>query len=256
MTTDALPVVMYHGVHADRGSHGHFDLTYSVTPELFERQLDWLLDNGFGTVLLDEPAGAGGPVVVLSFDDGDVSNIEVALPLLLERGMRAEFFVTSDFVGRPGRLTPGDVRALVDAGMGVQSHGRTHRCLADLSEDDLHEELDTSKRALEAWTGGPVGGLSLPGGRGGERERRCALGLGYRHLLNSVPGPNRRRRPGEYLNRVTATRSVTPDEFAMLVRWSGPAARRATARTAVLELGKQVLGNERYNRVRDRLRRS
>lgn len=37
-----LPVLMYHGLHADPGARGRFDAVYSVTPVAFARQMDWL----------------------------------------------------------------------------------------------------------------------------------------------------------------------------------------------------------------------
>jgi peptidoglycan/xylan/chitin deacetylase (PgdA/CDA1 family) len=39
------------------------------------------------------------PAVGITFDDGHVSNWVYALPLLKERGMRASFFVCTDFIG-------------------------------------------------------------------------------------------------------------------------------------------------------------
>ncbi len=41
--------------------------------------------------------------VLLTFDDGDRSDYDVVLPILVEKGWRALFFVTPGFVGRPDR---------------------------------------------------------------------------------------------------------------------------------------------------------
>ena len=37
----------------------------------------------------------------VSFDDGNASDLEIALPALLERGMSATFFVVADRLGQP-----------------------------------------------------------------------------------------------------------------------------------------------------------
>lgn len=253
----SLPVLMYHGLHADAQSGGRFESVYSVAPAEFAAQLDWLLQNGYRSIRLSDlgaPSGAARPVVI-TFDDGDVSNVEVALPLLRERGMVAEFFVTGDFIDCAGMLTSGDVRALAAAGMGVQAHGQTHRYLEDLDAEALAEELAASKRKLEQLSGRSVDALALPGGRGGERERREALRLGYRHLFNSVPGPNRRRRDGEYLQRLTVTRGLALEAFAAMVEWRGLQPRIARMRYHALALPKMLLGNRRYERLRTRLLR-
>ncbi len=225
--TRALPVVMYHGLHASADDAGRFDPVYSVTPDEFRRQLDWLVQNGYRAVRLRdlETLDRSAKAVIISFDDGDVSNRTVALPLLKERGLAAEFFVTADFIDQPGMLSAAQTRELADAGMGVQSHGCTHRYLEDLDEATLAAELHDSKRRLETATGAPVDSLALPGGRGGERELRLAQQLGYRYVLNSAPGVNHGWRDGDYLERVAITRTMHIDEFASLVAWRGVAPR-------------------------------
>lgn len=250
------PVLMYHGLHAHSGSAGRFDPVYSVTPERFARQLDWLRDNGFAGVSLadaDAARATGRALAVISFDDGDVSNIEVALPLLLERGMTAEFFITSDFIDMPGMLTATDVRQLAQAGMGIGSHGRTHAFLEDLAPEPMRAELRDSQATLSRSIGRRITSIALPGGRGGERERRAALALGYRHLLGSVPGPNRQWRTDAWLQRLAVTRNTKMEDFAALVRWQGVAPRIAKARFLVLGVPKRVLGNRRYQRLRESL---
>jgi peptidoglycan/xylan/chitin deacetylase (PgdA/CDA1 family) len=252
--SEFLPVLMYHGLHADTQARGRFDSVYSVAPDEFARQLDWLADNGYRTVRLGDIGAVDKPVLI-TFDDGDASNLDVALPLLLRRGFTAEFFVTSDFIDQPGMLSPEATRALAGAGMGVQSHGRTHRYLEDLDPEALAAELSHSKQRLESVTGRPVEALALPGGRGGERERQAALQLGYRYVLNSVPGPNRVRRPGEYLQRLAITRNLPLDDFAALVSWRGIGPRWMQARHHLLGWPKRLLGNQRYERLRARVLR-
>jgi peptidoglycan/xylan/chitin deacetylase (PgdA/CDA1 family) len=253
MTDDRLPVLMYHGLHADGSDPGRFDPVYSVTPLEFVRQLDWLRANGYRSVRLDDAGSVGGKSIVISFDDGDVSNVAVALPLLRERSMVAEFFITSDFIGQPGMLTAQDVRALAQSGMGVQSHGRSHRFLEDLDFEAMHAELRDSKDRVEGASGVPVTAIAFPGGRGAGRERDAALGLGYRHVLGSVPGCNRVRRPHECYERIAITRDLPLREFAALVAWKGWRPRYARTRFRALRVPKLLLGNERYQRLRARL---
>lgn len=254
MSARALPVLMYHGLHADQRAHGRYDAVYSVHPSAFARQLDWLRGNGYRSVLPGDRAAAGeGRRVAITFDDGDVSNLEVALPLLRERGMVATFFVTSGFVDQPGMLSPAQLRALADAGMAIGAHGRSHAFLEDLGEAALAAELGESRDALAAIAGCTVDAMALPGGRGGERERIAAHAAGYRHLFGSVPGPNRRSDGDGWLQRIAVTRGTTIDEFAALVAWRGLRPRVARARFAALAWPKRVLGNARYERLRAQL---
>lgn len=251
-----LPVLMYHGLHADVGAHGRFDPVYSVAPGAFAAQLDWLAANGFQAVRLHEAEAslrAGRKPVVITFDDGDVSNHEVALPLLRERGMHAEFFITSDFINQDGMLRAGQVRELAAAGMGIGGHGQTHRFLEDLPAPALRDELQNSRQRLQDASGVAVDALALPGGRGGGRERALALELGYRYLLGSAPGPNRRPMQGRWLQRHAVTRGLSLEAFAAQVAWRGLSPRLAQARFLALKLPKKVLGNQAYERLRERL---
>lgn len=253
MADAGLPVLMYHGLHASDADPGRFEPVYSVSPTEFAAQLDWLMENGFRSTRLDGAATGSGKPIVISFDDGDVSNYNVALPLLRERGMVAEFFITSDFVGQPGMLETGHIRALADSGMGVQSHGRSHRFLEDLDESAMYAELRDSKQRLETVSGQPVTAIAFPGGRGAGRERDTALRLGYRHVLGSMPGCNLDRRPHECYQRIAVTRGLPLADFAALVAWRGWRPRLAQARFRALRVPKRLLGNDRYQRLRARL---
>ena len=258
MPMTRLPILMYHGLHADEHANGRFDPIYSVHPDTFARQLDFLAAQNWSTVSLDA-AGIGHRLpsqarqLVITFDDGDVSNVEVALPLLRERGFSAHFFITSGFIDQPGMLSSEDVRTLADAGMEIGSHGATHLFLEDLNPDALDLELRESRTQLQQASGREVNSLALPGGRGGERERRVATAMGYQHLLGSVPGPNQPPRPGQWLQRLAVTRGMDDTQFAALVGWKGLRPRLALARFHALALPKRMLGNAAYEKIRARL---
>ncbi len=230
--------LMYHGIHGDASAPGHFDPVYSVAPMRFARQLEW--------IAAQEPPGR----FHVTFDDGDISNVTTALPMLLERGMRATFFITGGFIDRPGMLRRSDVRALADAGMHIGAHGMSHGFLEDMDLESLRRELRESKAVLEDITGRDVEAMALPGGRGGAREREEALACGYRDLYGSRPGPDDDLQRSGWRNRIAITRDLGDGKFAALANWSGPAARWARLRHGALAVPKRVLGNARYQRLR------
>jgi len=252
----ALPILMYHGLHSGPEDAGVYDAVYSVEPRDFDAQLDWLADNGYRTLRLrdlDAQQSDSARRAIITFDDGDISNLRAALPALVKRGMVAEIFVTADFVGQPGRLAPQDLRTLADAGMSVQAHGKSHRYLDELSLSEVEQELSESKYRLEAFLDEPVTALALPGGRGGERERLLALGMGYLDVLGSVPGRNRRRSRGHYLQRLAVTRGLALENFAGMVSGRGVLPVAMQARYHILALAKRLLGNQRYEHFRTRM---
>ena len=158
----------------------------SVTPELFEAQLDWLARNTLVVPLRDLVAGRSRvdpPQVAITFDDGYADNHTYALPRLWARGMTATFFLTAGFIERDPdvmtglaetwrrpleQLTPlnwTQVEEMRSAGMGVGSHTWSHRNLAKLGGADVDRELGRSKRVLEDRLSAPVSAVAFPWGK-------------------------------------------------------------------------------------------
>lgn len=264
MTTVAGPVseewprsllaLMYHGIHDLPLDEGHFDPRYSVTSAAFEQQM-LRLRARFGRAWVpgSQMVAAAGDEVMITFDDGDVADATVALPILLKLGLRAVFFITSGFVDRSGSVTSAQLRGLADAGMVIGAHGASHRFLSGLLDTELRGELVSSRILLEQISGRRVDMLALPGGRGGCRELEAARAAGYAHCFCSVPGINRNHAPDEYLQRVAITRSLDLKGFDQILSWRGTAVRRLRWRHHLLALPKVMIGDRNYDRLRKAL---
>jgi peptidoglycan/xylan/chitin deacetylase (PgdA/CDA1 family) len=127
----------------------------------------------------------------ITFDDGNASDLEIALPALLERGLVAEFFIPTARLGRSGYLEAEALRELVDAGMGVGSHGIDHVSWRGLSEAELSAEVEGSRKHLEDVLGGPVTHAACPLGAYDRRVLRALRASGYRRVYTSDGGPAR-----------------------------------------------------------------
>src|SRR3954470_2683415 len=101
-------------------------------------------------------AAAGRDDVRITFDDGNASDLEHALPALRERGLTATFFVVAGRLGQPTFLDAAGVRELAGAGMRIGCHGMRHRPWRGLDQRTLDEELVQAKRVLEAIIERPV----------------------------------------------------------------------------------------------------
>lgn len=129
--------------------------------------------------------------VMITFDDGNASDVEHALPALRERGMRATFFVVADRIGAPGFLDADDIRTLARAGMAVGCHGMRHRRWAGLDKDGLHEELFDAREMIERIVGEPVLEAACPFGSYDRRALRTLRHAGYRRVYTSDCGTTR-----------------------------------------------------------------
>ena len=134
-----MPILYYHRIKAPPADFAKWSaaakrqfIAYDVIPAAFEAQLDWLLANGYTTILPRDLAAYwdhGLPLpdrpVIISFDDGSRSWVTTVLPLLRARGMVAEFYLTLDAIEH-GNLTWTQVRRLARYGNGIGAHDVHH----------------------------------------------------------------------------------------------------------------------------------
>jgi peptidoglycan/xylan/chitin deacetylase (PgdA/CDA1 family) len=145
----------------------------------------WLDLDRFESVL-DSVVGRSD--VGITFDDGNVSDVEHALPQLRRRSLTATFFVVAGRVGAPGFLDQGGVRALAEAGMGIGCHGMRHRPWRGLDDRALWDEVVEARRQLEEVVGRPVIEAACPFGAYDRRVLRFLRTHGYRRAYTSDRG--------------------------------------------------------------------
>ena len=73
------------------------------------------------------------PRCIITFDDGNKSDIEVALPILKKYNIKAKFFPIINRIGLQDYMTWDDIQSLMDAGMQIGSHGLDHVTWTELS---------------------------------------------------------------------------------------------------------------------------
>ena len=207
----ALRVLMYHKVNDVPEN------PISVPIGLFDEQMAVLRELGYVVVSLDDvldhvaglrplPAGA----VLITFDDGYRDILENALPVLRSHGYPAVIFVPIGYLddARPlpheehlaadglvnATLRWEELPELEAGGIRVESHGISHRPLADLDVDEAAREITLSKLRLEERLGRPVRAFAYV--KGSEAHYRPVhLSLlkqaGYEIAFTSVSGGNR-----------------------------------------------------------------
>jgi peptidoglycan/xylan/chitin deacetylase (PgdA/CDA1 family) len=187
-------VLMYHGVDPGDGRYvGACSglLGYVLKREEFVRHLDALEKAGRRVVdpvvFLKQGAVLEPGDVLLTFDDGDRSDYDVVLPILVEKGWRALFFVTPGFVGRPGQTGWAQWREMLAQGMALGAHGLSHRFLTAMTRETARRELVESRKRIEAETGFEVRSFSFPGGRFNRQVLEEAAEAGYEKVFTSIP---------------------------------------------------------------------
>jgi peptidoglycan/xylan/chitin deacetylase (PgdA/CDA1 family) len=124
-----------------------------------------------------------------AFDDGNISDVEQALPILAERGLAARFFVLAGRLDEDGYLSAEDVAQLHNAGMRIGSHGLEHRDWRTLNADELRSETLSSRTLLGEVIGAPVTEAACPFGSYDRRVLGALRTAGYERVFTSDGGP-------------------------------------------------------------------
>ncbi|WP_165354340.1 polysaccharide deacetylase family protein [Nocardioides glacieisoli] len=126
---------------------------------------------------------AGGAAVAITFDDGNSSDVEHALPVLAERDLTATFHVCAGRLDLPAYVDGSAVQHLRSSGMSIGSHGWDHVDLRALSDPDLVRAGRDSRQRLGEVCGEPVTSFAVPLG---SYDRRVLGHLrDYRTVLTS-----------------------------------------------------------------------
>jgi peptidoglycan/xylan/chitin deacetylase (PgdA/CDA1 family) len=237
-------VFLYHEIADERGGGpSSAKRKYAVTSTQFRDQLTEIRNGGYEVSSVRQIAqragGTGRSLAGITFDDGCSSDYEKAFPLLVEAGLRADFFLSTANVGQPGYLNWEQVREMCKAGMAFHSHGHSHVALSRLDPVHLERELRVSRGILEDKLGSAVEFLAAPYGLLNRRVIREAFRLGYRGVCNSRQWTacwgNR------CVNRVAILGQTSAEEFRrLLARHPLPYILRSM-RSAAIYLPKQVL---------------
>jgi peptidoglycan/xylan/chitin deacetylase (PgdA/CDA1 family) len=176
MVTKELRVLNFHGIGAPGRTLEPGEADYWIGADRFRDALDRV---------------AGHPDrerLCVTFDDGNISDVLIAVPELQRRGLTAAFFVLTGRIGKPGSLGADDIRALLSAGMRVGSHGAAHSDWASLSAKELDDELNSSKAMLERICGEPVRSAAIPFGRYNAAVLAALRTAGYTAAYSSDGG--------------------------------------------------------------------
>ncbi len=156
------------------------------------------LENGEDAVWLDRGEFEAAldllrehPEALITFDDGNASDFEIALPALLERGLRAEFFVCADLLDQPGYLSQLQLKSLAAEGMGIGSHGRRHCPWQGLRDEALEDEIVKARTEIEDALEDRIHHAACPFGAYDRRSLAALRAAGFERVYTSDGGDSR-----------------------------------------------------------------
>lgn len=162
--------IMFHGIGKPHPSVSEEDQAYFISRDFFLSLLDEIAEHR---------------EVELSFDDGYISDIEIALPALVERSLSARFFPLAGRLDQPGFVDSSGIEALSSAGMTIGSHGMRHRSWRALDSDSIDEELSLARSIIAKAAGKSVTMAACPFGAYDRRALRALRRCGYTKVFTS-----------------------------------------------------------------------
>ena len=187
-------VLCYHAVSST------WSAPLAVTPDQFEWQMQWLVDNGwqastFRDIIRESPRRT----VAITFDDAFDSVARIAYPILASLGLKATVFAPTGYIGEREGLrwreterwfgTPDEheltamtwdtLGTLLEGGWEIGSHTRSHPHLTDLDDAALRAELEDSRDACRAQLGTRCDTIAYPFGDVDDRVANFTREAGY-----------------------------------------------------------------------------
>lgn len=227
--------LLYHEIRSSETAY-----SYVTSADMFGRHVDlYARLRNSGTGLFPE----------LTFDDGHISNLEIAAPMLAARGLTARFFITVGWTGtRPGYMGWPQLRSLQASGQAIGAHGWSHTLLTHCDDRQLRTELTDSRRALEDNLGTSITTMSLPGGRANSRVLAACEAAGYSQVFTSVPKAETLPL-GKTIGRFNIQGDMQPEWIAKLLQPESGVLSSLERQDQIKQMLKSLLGDKLYAKL-------
>ena len=200
----SIPILMYHQID-ERPSRGKALRGLVVSPGTFKRQMALLDALGYQGLCMSAlmPYLRGeklGKVCGITFDDGYLNNLQVALPILLKHQFTATCYAVSGALGGSNTwdhqkgidekplMDANQLRTWLASGQEVGAHGVAHLDLTSLSENQAAIEIRQSKLQLELMLNTTIQHFCYPYGRYFKEHLQMVENAGYQSATTTQRG--------------------------------------------------------------------
>jgi peptidoglycan/xylan/chitin deacetylase (PgdA/CDA1 family) len=199
----AIPVLTYHQIAQPSTARIPYRDHIYVHPDDFAKQMRLLDRLGYGGMSLSDlqPYLQGerkGRVVGITFDDGYLSTLTQAMPVLKAYGFTATSYAVSQLIGQTNEwdhplaraklMNTTELKQWLMMGNDVGAHTRRHLALGALSNTDADAEIAQCKVELEAMLGAEIKHFCFPYGQYQPQHVHMAQEAGYSTAVSTVRG--------------------------------------------------------------------
>lgn len=181
-----IPILVYHRIGYAPATATSTYKSFVIEPEWFEKQLQYLKDNGFETIFysdlinyLDYGAPLPAKPVMINFDDGFKNAYETVFPILKKFNMKGTLFVITKSVGNGLYASWDQIKEMQKSGIvEIGSHTLWHPYLTKSLKGE--REITESKQTLEKELGVPVETFAYPYGDYNNAVEKMVKDAGYK----------------------------------------------------------------------------
>ena len=147
--------------------------------------MKWLSMNEYRTLTLDDLINhnVSEKSVVLTFDDGHISNYESAFPALKQFNFVANFFIVPKYIGEKHYIAKEQILEMAKQGMRFESHSLTHPYILSLGAKEIDREVYHSKEETQNLLNCEVNHFSVPYGFYNRYLIDCVERAGYKSMV-------------------------------------------------------------------------
>jgi peptidoglycan/xylan/chitin deacetylase (PgdA/CDA1 family) len=173
--TQTQAVLMFHGIGTPTHTLPADEVPY------------WITEAFFSDVVNLVNRRASSPEVVFTFDDGNKSDLAAAR-VLASAGIRGKFYVLAGRLGKSGYLSNQDLLELDTLGMEVGLHGTDHIDWRYAPDEQLEDEIVTSRNKISDIVCKPVNSVAIPFGAYNRRVIRKLQQSSFDRIYTSDTG--------------------------------------------------------------------
>lgn len=188
---DKVVILGYHQIRNIEESDNPKARLFITSPEVFEKEMEILKNKGYTSISVTEYLNylnnrilnkIPEKSVVITFDDGYISQYSNAFPILKKYGMKATLFLYMDCIHKYSAcMNTEQIKEMIEEGFTVANHTLRHIFLTEYKDGIVEKEILDNQKLLEEKFGkkNVEKVLAYPYGLEDERIREIVKNLGY-----------------------------------------------------------------------------
>ena len=243
-------VLMYHDIYRDNPAESGFQnptaIKYKVRADRFEAQVaeidEYLRINRLPASTVD-----------FTFDDGGVSFLTLAAPILEKYGFRGKFYISTGLIGSKGFLNAQQIRELHNRGHIIGSHSHTHpERMSAMPAGKINQEWHISQTILREILGQTPRYASIPNGYSSKAVLNAMIDSGVSTIDTSATTTQVSHYKGSCIRGRYAITDNMSAGMVLHIFTSATFRLKKALRWHILSIAKALLGNT-YLSIRSKL---